>query len=458
MYNLDDTIAAIATPPGKGAIGVIRISGSEAIEIADKIFSAKSGRKLSEMKGYSVSLGEIEIEESPVRDTCIALLFRAPKSYTGEDVVEFQCHGGPIVVEALLRGILDIGARMAWAGEFTKRAFLNGRISLTEAEGIADIISAASKSGQRAAYSQSKGSLHRETESIKDTILSCQASIAAWIDFPEEDVEEVEPEELSKKIDNIEKSLKKLISSYEVGLHILRGIPTAIIGSPNVGKSTLMNLISGYEKAIVTPIAGTTRDVLEHSVTLGGTTLVLADTAGIRDSDDFVEREGVNRSIDRIKSSSLILAVFDSSRKLADDDIEIIRKLKDKKAIAVVNKTDLKQKMNFEEYEEFFEETIYITARDRNSLQAIDKAVSKVIGIDNFESDAPIITNERQRSAAVKALNVIDECKKALLNGLTLDVVYVLLDEALSAVMELSGENVSEAVIDRVFEDFCVGK
>ncbi len=457
MVELLDTIAAISTPEGEGGIGIIRISGPDAAGIADRLFLARSGRPLSKGRGYSMRLGTITAGGYAV-DDALALLFRAPKSYTGEDVVELQCHGGPVLLAGILRALVDAGARVAEAGEFTRRAFLNGRLSLTEAEGIAGMISAVSKQGEAAAFALSRGTLFRETERLRDSVLEVQSAIAAWIDFPEEDVEAVENDRLMGHLESLAQSLKTLVDSYETGLFVLNGVPTAIVGSPNVGKSTLMNLIAGYEKAIVTPVAGTTRDVVEQQVRLGGTTLLLADTAGIRDSDDLVEQIGIEKAIDRIEQSALVLAVFDSSRSLSEDDRELIKKLRGKRAVAIVNKMDLETKLDLSIIESAFDSVVYISATDPKSLKMLDDAVAKLSKTDRFSPDAPMLMNERQRSAAVRALNSVEEAFAAAKSGMTLDVVFISLDEALAAILELSGENVSEAVIDEVFRRFCVGK
>ena len=294
MDYLVDTIAAVSTPYGKGGIGVIRVSGPEAIEITDSIFRAYGRKRLAEGKGYSMRLGTISTGEVTI-DEVIVLLFREPKSYTGEDVTEIQCHGGPIVLEIIMKALSDAGARIALPGEFTRRAVVNGRISLSEAEGIYELISSVSKQGEQVAFSVSKGSLFQETMRMRALILDLQAAITADIDFPEEDVEAIDETELKKTLGSLRGSLLKLVESYETGLVMLNGIKTTIAGKPNVGKSTIMNLLAGYEKSIVSPIAGTTRDILEHQVQIEGVTLILSDTAGIHLAEDIVNRIGVEK-------------------------------------------------------------------------------------------------------------------------------------------------------------------
>ena len=457
MDALFDTIAAVSTPHGEGGVGVIRISGPKAADIADHVFFAHNNKKIAEGRGYSLRLGVV-VEDGKTIDDALALLFRAPKSYTGEDVVELQCHGGRVVLSRVLRALTDAGARAADRGEFTRRAFINGRVSLTEAEGVADIISAASKQGEAAAYALSRGSLFRETERIKEELLALQSAIAAWIDFPEEDVEPIDDAQLTGQLQILKNSLQTLLDSYETGLIILRGLPAAIAGTPNVGKSTLMNLLAGHEKAIVTPTAGTTRDVLEHHVQLGGTTLLLADTAGIRESEDAVEKIGVKKALERIEQSDLIFALFDSSRPLSDDDRDLIRKLSGRRVIALINKTDLPTALDVKEIESAFETVVRICATEPGTLTVLDEVLEEYLGINRFSPDMPILMNERQRSAAAKALLAVTEALLAVQGQMTPDVVFISLDEALAAVMELSGENVSDAVLNEVFSRFCVGK
>ena len=457
MQELLDTIAAVSTPHGEGGVGIIRISGTKAAEIADRVFLARNKKRLSEGGGYSMRLGTVTVDGKAI-DDALALLFRAPKSYTGEDVVELQCHGGPVLLSQILRALVDAGARVASRGEFTRRALLNGRITLTEAEGIANLISADSRQGEAAAYAQSGGALLRETERQKGEVLALQSAIAAWVDFPEEDVEPVDSVLLIVQLKKLEESLQKLVDSYETGLVVLRGIPAVIAGSPNVGKSTLMNLLTGYEKAIVTPTAGTTRDVLEHRIQLGGTTLQLADTAGIRKSDDAIEVIGVSKAFERIEQSALVFAVFDNSRPLSQDDRDLMKRLDVRRTIALINKADLPTVLDSSEIESFFEKTVRISAIEPETLQVMNEVVARRLGTNNFSPDLPVLMNERQRSAATAALTAVCEALSAAENQMTPDVVFSLLDEALAALMELSGENVSDAVLDEVFSRFCVGK
>ena len=455
----NSVIAAISTPAGKGGIGIVRISGDEALAVAGRVFRAKNRKDPTTMKGYTAAFGTVHKPSGELIDQAILLCFRAPKSYTGEDVAEIQCHGGEAAIQEVLRAVLDSGAEPAGRGEFTRRAFLSGRISLTEAEAVMEIVNAASAQGERAAASQAEGSLARRTQEYRDRILAVQTQIAAEIDFPEEDVDEADREQLTEEVTGLASDLSSLIKKYDAGQKLLRGIPAAIVGSPNVGKSTILNLISGYEKAIVSPEAGTTRDIIEEQVTLGGLTLMLADTAGIRENaSGEVERIGIDRARSRLLRSSLILAVFDVSRPLDEDDLALIGELRDRQVLAVINKNDLPAVADTEKLKEAFPSWVEISAVEDGALEKLENAVAEIAGVSGFDTDSPLLANERQRSCAVRAYDALSEAAGALQKGYTLDVCYALLDEALSVLYELSGENASEEVIDAVFRDFCVGK
>ena len=455
----NSVIAAISTPAGKGGIGIVRISGDEALAVAGRVFRAKNRKDPTTMKGYTAAFGTVHKPSGELIDQAILLCFRAPKSYTGEDVAEIQCHGGEAAVQEVLRAVLDSGAEPAGRGEFTRRAFLSGRISLTEAEAVMEIVNAASAQGERAAASQAEGSLARRTQEYRDRILAVQTQIAAEIDFPEEDVDEADREQLTEEVTGLASDLSSLIKKYDAGQKLLRGIPAAIVGSPNVGKSTILNLISGYEKAIVSPEAGTTRDIIEEQVTLGGLTLMLADTAGIRENaSGEVERIGIDRARSRLLRSSLILAVFDVSRPLDEDDLALIGELRDRQVLAVINKNDLPAVADTEKLKEAFPSWVEISAVEEGALEKLENAIAEMAGVSGFDTDSPLLANERQRRCAVRAYDALSEAAGALQKGYTLDVCYALLDEALSVLYELSGENASEEVIDAVFRDFCVGK
>lgn len=452
-----ETIAAISTAQGEGGIGVIRISGEDALEVADKIFKNVNGKHITDMKGYTAAFGKVVCDGEAI-DEAVALVFRAPHSYTGENVVELSCHGGIFITRRVLRAVLSAGASLAQAGEFTKRAFLNGKIDLTEAEAVMDIIGAKSKSAARAALCVKEGALRKKIDGVKNDLLSLAAHLSAWADYPEEDIAEVTDDMIFDVCEKAEKTLQKLLDSYDSGQAVKQGIDTVIAGRPNVGKSTLMNLLSGYEKSIVTDIPGTTRDIVEDTVLVGDVILRLSDTAGLRNTDDLVEKIGVDRAKKRLENCGLLLAVFDNSRELDDDDKELIRACVDVPSIAVINKTDLEQKLDVNYISSNINNIVYISAANGEGRDELTKAVEKIAGTENFSPNEGILSNERQRVAVENALASVREADYSLKSGMTFDAVTVSLEDAISELLELTGEKTSDEVIDRVFHNFCVGK
>lgn len=454
---MDTTIAAICTAQGEGGIGVIRISGDDSLRIADKVFKNINNKKVADMKGYTAAFGKVCNNGEEI-DEAVVIVYRAPHSYTGENVVEISCHGGIFITKQVLRAVLDNGAVPAQAGEFTKRAFLNGKIDLTEAESVIDIISAKSRSAARAALCVKDGALRRKIDKIKEDLLSQAAHLSAWADYPEEDIAEVSDDELFKTFNNAIKILQGLLDTYDSGQAVKQGIDTVIAGRPNVGKSTLMNLLTGCEKSIVTDIPGTTRDVVEDTVVLGDVILRLSDTAGLRDTEDRVEQIGVDRAKKRLEQCGLLLAVFDNNQILNDDDYELIKNAKNATTIAIINKIDLEQKLDTDFINDNFENVVYISAKSGECREKLTKAVEKIAGTANLNPSEGILSNERQRLAVANALSSVVEAKSALDAGLTYDAVTVSLEDAISNLLELTGESTSDEVIDRVFHNFCVGK
>lgn len=454
---MDTTIAAICTAQGEGGIGVIRISGDDSLRIADKVFKNINNKKVADMKGYTAAFGKVCNNGEEI-DEAVVLVYRAPHSYTGENVVEISCHGGIFITKKVLRAVLDNGAVPAQAGEFTKRAFLNGKIDLTEAESVIDIISAKSRSAARAALCVKDGALRRKIDKIKEDLLSQAAHLSAWADYPEEDIAEVSDDELFKTCNNAIKILQGLLDTYDSGQAVKQGIDTVIAGRPNVGKSTLMNLLTGCEKSIVTDIPGTTRDVVEDTVVLGDVILRLSDTAGLRDTEDRVEQIGVDRAKKRLEQCGLLLAVFDNNQILNDDDYELIKNAKNATTIAIINKIDLEQKLDTDFINDNFENVVYISAKSGECREELTKAVEKIAGTANLNPSEGILSNERQRLAVANALSSVMEAKSTLEAGLTYDAVTVSLEDAISNLLELTGESTSDEVIDRVFHNFCVGK
>lgn len=451
------TVAAISTGKAPGGIGIVRISGENAISVADKIFSSFNGKKLCEIPGYTALYGKAYDKTGNI-DNVVALVFKAPKSYTGEDVVEISCHGGLFVTDKVLKAVYDAGAIPAEAGEFTKRAFLNGKMDLTSAESVMNIISAQGEQAEKIALGVLEGRLFKEIKRINDKLVYDMALLSAWVDYPYEEIEDLSENNLKEHIDESIEKLEKLINDFGKGQIIMEGVDTAIVGCPNVGKSTLMNLLSGTEKSIVTEIAGTTRDIVEDTVNVGGITLRLADTAGVRDTDDVVESIGVDRAVKRLENAELVLAVFDASRPLTDADCKLIDLCKGKKAIGIVNKTDLDKNYLNGEIEENFLQTVFISAKTGDGKQALTNAVEELLGTADFDTSATAIVNERQKDCCKKALDALKDADNALMLGMTMDAVTVCLDSAIENLMILTGEKATELVVNEIFAQFCVGK
>ncbi len=449
------TIAAIATPLGEGSIGVIRISGDKAIEIADKIFFAFNNKPLSKLKGYNAAYGEIR-DKDTVMDDAVALVFRAPKSYTGEDVVELSLHGGRLMLKNALRVILQNGAVLAQAGEFTKRAFLNGKLDLTKAESIMGLISARSESELRLSRAAHIGGVAQKIDKIESDLISADASIAAFSDYPDEDIEGLDYDNFLKMLNNAKSEIESMLSNYEAGRILREGIETVIVGKPNVGKSTLMNMLSGAERSIVTDVAGTTRDVIEDTVAVGDITLRLADTAGIHNTDDTVESIGVKRAIERINTAELVLAVFDGTNSLDNNDLDLIENIKNKNTIIIINKTDLENKIDMSVFGGF--RVVEISAKLKTGYKKLADEIAEISGTANLSPDSAVLMGERQRDCAVRALDGVNEAINALTNGQTMDAVGVCVDDALASLFELTGKRAANEVTDEIFRKFCVGK
>ncbi len=449
------TIAAIATPMGDGALGVIRISGDNAIEIADKVFFPFSKQSLCDFEGYKAAYGEIK-ENDTVLDDAVALVFRAPHSFTGEDTVEITVHGGALMLKSILRLILKNGAFLAEPGEFTKRAFLNGKTDLTKAESIMGLISAKSNAELKLSRAAHTGRTFKKIEKIVADLVSADASIAAFSDYPDEDIEDLSIENFSKMLSNAKNELIDMLSTFDAGKVLREGIDTAIVGKPNVGKSTLMNMLSGTERSIVTEVAGTTRDVIEETVTVGEITLRLADTAGIHKTDDTVETIGVERAKQRIDTAQLILAVFDGTHPLDSDDLSLLQVVEKENTIVIINKTDLDNKIDLSNFDGF--RVVETSAKSNIGYEELSRQIVEISGTANLSNDSVVLMNERQRNCAVRALDGVSEALNALEMGLTMDAVGVCVDDALSALFEMTGKRVTNEVTDEIFRKFCVGK
>lgn len=450
-------IAAISTPLGTGGVGIIRISGKNATEIADRIFVSVNGKKLSSSKGYRAYFGRIFDGETAV-DEVVCLVFRAPHSYTGEDVVEINCHGGVVLLKKILRLVLQNGAQAAAPGEFTKRAFLNGKLDLSEAESVMTLISAQGEQGVNAAFNQLEGSLSRKIEKINSSLLSLAAHIAAWVDYPDDEIEELGNNELYSTIYNAHLELCALLSNFDSGMAVTNGVEAAIVGKPNVGKSTLMNLLTGYDRSIVTEIEGTTRDTVEETVNLNGCILRISDTAGMRETGDIVEKLGVERSRKKLERAAIVFAVFDLSKPLSDEDKELIDECKDKNVIPIVNKTDLEPRLDVDYIKNKLGSPLFISAKSGDGYNELCDRVAELMGTKNFDTTSAMLVNERQRICCQKASDALKDALEALNLGLTPDAIGVCIDDAIAALLELTGQKASEAVVDEVFKQFCVGK
>lgn len=452
------TIAAIVTPQTAAGVGIVRLSGDEAIKIADSVFKGVSGKKLEEKKGYTALFGHA-YDGDEVIDEAVALLFRAPKSYTGEDVVELSCHGGLYILSRVLRATLNAGAVPAEPGEYTKRAFLNGKMDLSEAEAVMALISASGEDARAATLNALDGNLSREITECRDSLARTAAFLAAWVDYPDEEIPEISNEEMLSSFSDILARLEKLLDGFDAGQAILEGIDTAIVGRPNVGKSTLLNALTGRNRAIVTSVAGTTRDVLEETVRLGNVTLRLADTAGIRtETDDEIEKIGVERAKERFERAGLVFMVIDGGEKLSEDDVELLKLCKEKRSIVVINKSDLARAFEKEEVKKYAENIVEISAKDGDGIDTLKRIVEKTVGTDTFNPSAPLLTTERQRVCVKKATENLKEALDGLAMGITTDAINVSVDCAIEELSVLTGEKATETVVNEVFKNFCVGK
>ena len=451
------TIAAVASGNVPAGIGVIRISGERALEIAARVFECADSSDLTALCGYRAKFGSV-IVDGEKADNAVALVFRAPKSYTGEDVVEISVHGGIFIVQKTLKAVFAAGAEPAEAGEFTKRAFLNGKMDLTQAESVASLISAEGEDGARASFNALQGALSNKINSVCTRLTDCSALMAAWVDYPDEEIPELEHGALLETLSSAQSELSALLDGYDKGKIILNGVDAAIAGKPNAGKSTIMNLLAGCEKSIVTHIEGTTRDIVEQSVRLKSIVLRLSDTAGIRESDDVVESIGIEKTLSKIDSADLILAVFDGSRELNEDDYRLIEKCKGKRCVAIINKSDLEQKIDKSVLTKEFSQAVCVCAKENEALSLIENAVFTALGAAEIDTSAPIIANERQRLCCESALEFVREAYSGAESGVTYDAVNVMIDSAVDSLLALTGKKATDEVVNSIFSQFCVGK
>ena len=452
------TIAAISTPNAAGGIGIVRLSGEEAVKIADACFRNIAGRALSSLAGYTAAYGHYLEADGSVIDEGVALIYRAPKSYTGEDVAELCCHGGLFVTQKLLRRVYALGAVPAAPGEFTRRAFLNGKMDLAQAESVMKVISAQGESALRAAGNTLAGNVSKKINGVCQSLISAAAALAAWADYPDEDIPAVEEGSLRAALQTAAETLKKLIKNYDAGKSVTEGVRTVLCGKPNVGKSTLMNLLSGCEKSIVTAVPGTTRDVVEETVRVGDIVLRLSDTAGLRDTGDEVERIGVRIAKDKIEGAELVIAVFDGASPLSEEDFSLIELCKNKRSLAVINKSDLPQTLEDGAIRQAFGTVLTLSAKEDAALDSLSEALSSLLGAAGLDFSQEILAGERQRRCCENALGYINEALSALNAGVTFDAVNVEIDCAVNELLTLTGKRASDEVVNEVFRSFCVGK
>ena len=456
------TIAAISTAPAIGGIGIVRMSGKDCFEVLEKIFKPKNPETIENIAGYIIKYGTIvNPETNRVVDEVLVSYFKCPKSYTAENMCEINSHGGIVVLREILELCLKNGAELAKPGEFTERAFLNGRIVLTQAEAIIDIINAKSTREAQESANQLEGYLSRKINEIREKIMDIMVKIEANIDYPEYDVEEVSNKDAENKLKEIENELIKLSKTFENGKILKEGVKIAIIGSPNAGKSSLLNSMLKEERAIVTDIAGTTRDIIEEQISIEGIPFKVIDTAGIRDAKDKIEQIGIEKSKKAANEADVILAVFDSSVPLNDEDREILNLLKHKKSIIVLNKTDLKQIVNNEckEIQDVNTEVINISLKNNEGLERIYKSLVKMFNLNQINLDNELtITNIRHQELINKAIESTRMALNDLNNSMPIDIISINIKEILEHLGEITGDNVSEDIIKRIFAKFCLGK
>ena len=436
------------------------MSGKNCFEILDKIFVPKKKEKIENIKGYSIKYGNI-VENDNVIDEVLVSYFKEPKSYTTENMCEINSHGGNVIVKKILELCLENGAELAEPGEFTKRAFLNGRIDLTQAESVIDVINAKSEKEAKAGIKQLEGGLSKEISEIKQEILDVMVNIEVAIDYPEYDVDDVTNNQILDMLNSVEMKLKKLEKSFDNGKIIKEGIKTAIIGKPNAGKSSLLNRILKEDRAIVTEYEGTTRDTIEEFVNINGIPLKLVDTAGIRNAEDEVEKIGINKSREIAKDADLIIAIFDSSKKLSNEDKEILKLIKNKKAIVILNKIDLKREIqkDDENFNGLTDSIIEISALNNIGIDKIYSEITRLFDLNeiNLDNDL-VITNLRHKNLIGKAIQDIKNTRDCIENNMPVDIVAVYIKEILEDLGNITGEFVTEDIINEIFSKFCLGK
>jgi len=459
--KLLDTIAAVSTPRGKGGIAVIRISGDNAAEIGDKVFSPAIGRRLSELSVGKLYYGEIRLPSGEAIDDGMAVLFRGPRSFTGEDTVEINCHGGTLITRKVLSAVLSAGARCAEAGEFTRRAYVNGKMRLSEAEALGNLLDAKSEAQLDLARGGMRGALADKTDSIYEELKRTLTSVYAAIDFPDEDLTEMSRDQMCEAVRDSANAIKRLCATYNTGRAINEGVRTVICGRTNAGKSSIYNRILGYDAAIVTDIEGTTRDLLKESATLGKTLLLLCDTAGLRETADRVENIGIERTRSEMSRAELILAVFDGSRPLTNEDVAMAREICDAgvPAVALINKSDHEAACDMSGVLPYFNHSIRVSAKDGEGFDQLAELIDEIfIDGDIDVGTDPVVTGARQYAALTYADEALTSALSDLETGVPLDLCCVTIESALLALGEVDGRELGEEIVSEIFSRFCVGK
>ncbi len=456
-----DTITAISTPLGTAGLGIVRMSGPQAIEIGDKVFRAKNNINLKQADNYTVHYGFVVEPDSEKKiDEVITIIMKKPHSFTGEDIVEFNCHGGMVPLRKVLNLLIDNGARLAEPGEFSKRAFLNGKMDLAQAESIIEVINSKTEKGLDIAVNHLTGKLSKKINNLQNEVIKLLAHLEAAIDFPEDEIEGFQSSDLKERIIIIKKNIEKLLATGQQGKIYQEGIKTVIVGKPNVGKSSLLNTLLEEKRAIVTDIPGTTRDVIEEFINLEGIPLKIIDTAGIRETEDMVEKIGVERTRDFLKEADLVLMMLDVSQGLTDDDLKVYDLIKQKPMIVVINKTDLPLALAEKDVKKYFSEhpLLWISIKEEEGLENLKEAIISEVFNKEIEADQVVITLTRHESALKGALKAIKRVYVSYDQGLPYDFLTIDLKECLNKLGEITGETVSEDIIDRIFSDFCLGK
>lgn len=455
---MSKTIAAIATGPAAGAIGIIRISGPQTLAIADQIFFPANGKLMSEQSNRLLTYGALKARNGAVLDHCLCCVMRAPHSYTGEDMAEIQCHGSPAILSETLSNLFALGAEQAAPGEFTQRAFLAGKMDLSGAEAVHDLVTAVTTQAAENAAAQLHGVVGSRISEIREQLLLLVAEFMAVVDYPDEEIDSVLFDRASEVLHEATRSLYALAESYERGRILREGIPCAILGRPNAGKSSLLNSLAGVDRAIVTNVPGTTRDVIEETIRIGAVVLRLFDTAGLRNTDDPVEKIGIDRAMKQAQESALILAVFDSSDDISDDDLMVIARTHGKRTIAVLNKSDLPSALDVETIRKRFENVIAVSAKTGEGLRELHDLIIQVVGMDGIQYDGNVITNARQAAALARAAQRCEEAFMAAQVGMTPDAVVMDAEGAIAALGEITGQTVRDDIVATIFSKFCVGK